>query len=101
MSEDGVAPKTLKIDGGMVNNDWLVQFLSDIIDLPVERPKVMETTALGAAYLAGLQAGLFKDLADIKRHWQRQSRFSPKMDAQERAPLIENWNKAVSKVLTR
>ena len=101
IADDGVAPTTLKVDGGMVNNDWLVQFLSDIIDLPVERPKVMETTALGVAYLAGLQAGIFKDLADIKRHWRKESGFSPKMTPEERAPLIENWNKAVSNVLTR
>jgi len=101
MAEDGVSPTALRVDGGMVNNDWMVQFLSDIIDLPVDRPKVMETTALGAAYLAGLQAGLYQSLSDIGGQWQRQARFNPQMNTDDRTPLLENWNAAVSKVLTR
>jgi len=105
MSEDGaennVEAQTLRVDGGMVHNDWLVQFLSDILDLPIERPKVMETTALGVAYLVGLQAGHFKGLDDIQSRWQKHSEFSPKMDAETRAPLLADWKSAVSKVLTK
>ncbi len=100
-SENNVAAQTLRVDGGMVNNDWLVQFLSDILDLPIERPKVMETTALGVAYLVGLQAGLYRDLDDIQANWQKHSEFSPKMDADTRAPLLADWKNAVSKVLAK
>ena len=62
---DGVDAQTLRVDGGMVMNNWLMQFLADILQLPVERPAVMETTALGAAYLAGLQAGIYKNTDEI------------------------------------
>lgn len=101
MSDDGAGAQTLRVDGGMVKNDWLVQFLSDILDLPIERPKIMETTALGVAYLVGLQAGHYSGLEDIQSRWQKQSAFSPKMDAETRAPLLEAWKTAVSKVLTK
>jgi glycerol kinase len=100
MAEDGVEPTTLRVDGGMVHNDWLVQFLSDILDLPVDRPKVLETTALGAAYLVGLQAGLYDNLEDLASDWQAQSHFTPTMSKKDREPLLENWKSAVSKVLT-
>jgi len=100
MAEDGIAPTSLKVDGGMVANNWMVQFLSDILDLPVERPKVMETTALGAAYLVGLQCGLYENLADISKHWQHESGFTPTMKPEARNPLIAGWEKAVGKVLT-
>src|SRR5690606_1969856 len=66
MAQDGAAaPATLRVDGGMVGNGWLMQFLADILGVPVERPQMTETTALGVAYLAGLQAGLFRDTAQI------------------------------------
>lgn len=101
MAEDGVKPTELRVDGGMVHNDWLVQFLSDILDLPVDRPKVLETTALGAAYLVGLQAGLYDTLEDLAAQWQQQSHFDPKMGKAERDPLLADWKTAVSKVLTQ
>jgi glycerol kinase len=99
MSADGgTALKALRVDGGMARNDWVMQFLADILDLPVERPVVTETTALGAAYLAGLQAGLFKDTDDIGRHWQRDRLFEPRMKADQREALYAGWREAVRRV---
>lgn len=101
MQEDGAKPASLRVDGGMVANDWLVQNLSGIIDLPIDRPKVMETTALGAAYLAGLQAGLYEGLEHISANWQRESTFVPDMGAEERRKQLEGWGQSVRKVLTQ
>jgi len=95
MADDGVLPTGLRVDGGMVTNDWLVQYLADILELTVDRPQVMETTALGAAYLAGLQAGLYGSLEDVASNWQREARFKPEMEASTRDPLIDKWSKAV------
>lgn len=100
MADDGVSPARLRVDGGMVANDWLVDFLSDILDMPVDRPSVMETTALGVAYLVGLQAGLYDSLSDISSYWQKDKSFTPSMTADDRAPLITAWDTAISKVLT-
>ena len=91
--------KTLRVDGGMVANNWFLQFLADILDVPVERPQVTETTALGAAYLAGVQLGLFESLAAIKNHWQSDALFTPKLSQTERNNLLLGWDKAVSRVL--
>jgi len=93
------ASKTLRVDGGMVANNWFLQFLADLLDVPVERPRVTETTALGAAYLAGIQLGVFGSLADIGHHWQRDALFTPKLKPAERHDLLRGWKKAVSKVL--
>ena len=101
MAADGVKLESLRVDGGMVANDWLLQFLSDIIDVPVERPEVIETTALGAAYLAGLQQGIFSSLEDISGHWRRQALFKPDMDAACRQRLLQGWNRAVELVKSR
>ena len=99
MAADGAPrPKALRVDGGMSANNWLMQFLADILDLPVERPVVTETTALGAAYLAGLQAGIFASTADIAQHWQRDRLFEPKMKAAERERLYAGWLDAVARV---
>ena len=95
MAEDGVLPTALRVDGGMVANNWLVQYLADILNLTVDRPRVMETTALGAAYLAGLQAGIYSSLDDLALNWQREARFEPEMQASTRDPLIDKWCKAV------
>jgi glycerol kinase len=91
--------KALRVDGGMVANNWFLQFLADLLDLPVERPKVTETTALGAAYLAGVKFGIFASLADIRKHWQRDAIFTPNLDPAERNNLLRGWKKAVSRVL--
>ena len=99
MAEDGVAPTSLRVDGGMVHNSWMVQHLSSVLNIPVDRPKVLETTALGAAYLVGLQAGLYKTLQDVQKHWQGEKHFEPEMEEKTRDGLLKGWNKAVSKVL--
>jgi len=91
------APKALKVDGGMVRNDWFCQRLADISGLPVERPKITETTALGAAYLAGLSAGLFQDFAAIAKGWALDRRFEPEMGRPTRDALYEGWIGAVSR----
>jgi len=100
MAADGVRPNALRVDGGMVHNSWMTQFLSDILDIPVDRPKVLETTALGAAYLAGLQAGLYSSLEDVAENWQKDRGFEPEMDDENRAALIAGWGNAVKRVLT-
>ena len=99
MAEDGAArPTALRVDGGMATNDWTMQFLADILDLPVERPVVTETTALGAAYLAGLGVGLYASTADLARHWRCERRFEPHMAADRRETLYAGWRKAVARV---
>ena len=100
MSEDGVTPTSLRVDGGMVHNSWMAQHLSNVLSIPVDRPKVLETTALGAAYLVGLQAGLYKSLEDVKDNWQIDKAFTPEIEIQERDKLLSAWGVAVSKVLT-
>jgi glycerol kinase len=91
--------KALRVDGGMVANNWFLQFLADLLNVPVERPQVTETTALGAAYLAAVQFGLIESLADIGKYWQRDALFTPKLGQEERSALVRGWEKAVSKVL--
>ncbi len=102
MAEDmGQSLGRLRVDGGMVGNDWLMQFLADIVDLPVDRPSVTETTALGAAYLAGLQLGVYDSLDVISAQWQRDREFSPALAGQTRHDLLAGWQDAVGRVLTR
>ena len=99
MRRDGAsAPSALRVDGGMVVNNWVMQFLADILGVPVERPVVTETTALGVAYLAGLQLGLFASLEEIASHWHREQRFEPRMDEAHRQQLYEGWLNAVKRV---
>ena len=90
--------RALKVDGGMVANDWFCQRLADLTGLPVDRPRVTETTALGAAYLAGLGAGLFRDEKDIAARWALDRRFKPGMPRGERDRLYRGWQKAVMRV---
>ena len=92
------APAAIKVDGGMVRNDWFCQRLADLTGLPVERPKVTETTALGAAYLAGLSTGIFRDFPDISKAWALDRRFAPALGAHSRDGLYEGWGKAVARV---
>ncbi len=102
MQADGVAaPAALRVDGGMVGNDWLMQFLADMLDVPVERPRISETTALGAAWLAGLGAGVFDSLETLSQGWQRAARFEPAMAAQRREQLYGGWRDAVGRTLSR
>ncbi|MDP6707193.1 MAG: glycerol kinase GlpK [Alphaproteobacteria bacterium] len=102
MAADAGQPATaIRVDGGMVANDWLMQFLADMVALPVERPRVTETTALGAAYLAGLAVGLYPSLAAIAGQWQREARFEPRMAGTRRDALYQGWREAVDRVLTK
>jgi glycerol kinase len=99
-SDSGRDPIALRIDGGMADNNWVCQFLADITRLPVDRPVVTQTTALGAAYLAGLQTGVFSSPADISAKWRLDKRFAPRMGDAERARLCEGWSDAVQRVLS-
>ncbi len=99
MKKDGLKPKVIKIDGGMVANNWFSQFLSDIINLKVIRPKVLETTALGAAFLAGYQIGEFKSLKEIQFKWKKDRVFSPKLNKSLRNNLLQGWKQAIRKTL--
>jgi len=87
----------LRVDGGAVVNNLLMQFQADILNTPVIRPAVTETTALGAAYLAGLAVGYWPSLEDVAHHWQMERRFDPKMESAERQRLYKNWKKAVER----
>lgn len=98
-ADSGVAIGDLKVDGGMAANDLLMQFQADILDAPVVRPRHLETTALGAAYAAGLAVGFFKSLDDVVAHWRADRRFTPMMAATERSRLVASWEKAVEKSL--
>ena len=100
MKNDGLKPKLIKVDGGMVQNNWFSQFLSDTINIKVLRPKVNETTALGAAFMAGLQIGVYKSLKDISKNWQVDKSFSPKIKHLRRKKLLKGWNKAIQKTLS-
>lgn len=93
--DSGIEMSALRVDGGAVKNDFLMQFQGDIINAPVERPEINETTALGAAYLAGLAVGFFKDKEQIAAHWKMDRRFEPEMDETESDALYDGWKKAV------
>src|SRR5690554_1872864 len=98
MIKDGVQPQQLRVDGGMVVNDWLMQFLSDILGVNISRPLITETTALGAAMLAGLQAGAYKDINEINNVWQLERTYTPEIGLAQREELYAGWIKAVGKV---
>jgi glycerol kinase len=95
--DSGVKLTMLKVDGGMVFNELLMQFQADILNVPVIRPKVAETTALGAAYAAGLAVGFWKDYDELRANWGRDKEWKPKMDSFARAALYANWKKAVTR----
>ncbi|MBK3494572.1 glycerol kinase GlpK [Viridibacillus sp. YIM B01967] len=94
-ADSGISLKTLRVDGGAVMNDLLMQFQADLLDVPVERPSINETTALGAAYLAGLAVGFWKDRDEISKHWRLDKRFIPNMEEDKREGLYKGWQKAV------
>lgn len=100
MRNDGQAPASLRVDGGMVQNNWLCGFLADILGVTVERPIETETTALGAAYLAGLQVGVYDSIESVTRCWQSEKRFSSSMESSNRDNLLSDWRAAVEKVKT-
>ncbi|MGX8177018.1 glycerol kinase GlpK [Exiguobacterium artemiae] len=93
--DSGIELKTLRVDGGAVSNDFLMQFQSDILGVPVDRPEINETTALGAAYLAGLAVGYWKDKAEIKKQWKLNRQFKPEMEENDREQRYAGWQKAV------
>ena len=99
MKKDGLKPKVIKIDGGMVKNNWFSQFLSDVLDIKVYRSQNDETTALGAAFMAGLYIGVFKSLNDISKKWKLNRKFSPKMKSYERINLLKGWSQAIKRTL--
>jgi glycerol kinase len=96
--DSGQAPNRLRVDGGMARNDWVMQFLADILNLPVERPVVTETTALGAAACAGLGTGLFAGIGEVGGNWQRDRLFTPLMQGEARDQLYAGWRAAVKRV---
>ena len=99
MKKDGLKPRIVKIDGGMVANNWFSQFLANIINLKVVRPKILETTALGAAMLAGYQIGEFKSFNHVKNTWRKDKGFIPKIDKKLRNHLLQGWQQAIKKTL--
>jgi glycerol kinase len=95
--DSGVNLKSLKVDGGMVHNNLLMQFQADILDVPVVRPKISETTALGAAYAAGLAVGMWSDTEELRANWREDRRWRPQMDERNRSRLLAGWRKAVER----
>ncbi|MEM9479867.1 MAG: glycerol kinase GlpK [Verrucomicrobiota bacterium] len=99
MARDGIAPTTIRVDGGAAKNDWLMQFLADMLGIPVERPTNVETTAMGAAFLAGLGAGIYPDLETAAATWKSDAIFKPAMTDDVRSQLLEGWQDAVRRVV--
>ncbi|MCH7854444.1 MAG: glycerol kinase GlpK [Proteobacteria bacterium] len=98
MAADGIRPSIIRVDGGMAANNWFLQFLADMLQVPVERPANVESTVLGAALLAGLASGLYTSLDDIAKLWRRESVFEPQMDMEQTEKLYAGWLDAVSRV---
>jgi glycerol kinase len=99
MKHDGLRPRVVKVDGGMVMNNWFSQFLSDVVDVGVLRPRVKETTALGAAFMAGLHVGVYKSLKDISNKWVLDKKFNPRIKKNKRKLLLKGWSKAIQRTL--
>jgi len=99
MTGDGVTTQVLKVDGGMVNNDWLVQFLADTLMVEITRPKVVETTALGVVFLAGLRTGWYKNIEDIRDQYKVEQKFTPHNNPSQRETNINGWRDAIERVL--
>jgi glycerol kinase len=96
-ADSGVELTSLKVDGGMVYNELLMQFQADVLDVPVIRPTVAETTSLGAAYAAGLAVGFWSEVEDLRANWGKDKEWQPQMDAEERDKEYRFWKKAVTK----
>lgn len=99
MKNDGLRPKIVRVDGGMVRNNWFSQFLSDVVNVKIYRTKVNETTALGAAFMAGLKIGVYKSLKDISKNWKVEKKFFPKIKNNQRKKLLNGWSKSIRKAL--
>jgi glycerol kinase len=99
MKNDGLRPKIVRVDGGMVRNNWFSQFLSNVVNVKVYRSKVNETTALGAAFMAGLKIGVYKSLKDISKNWKVEKKFFPKIKNNQRKKLLNGWSKSIRKTL--
>jgi glycerol kinase len=97
--DSGVSLETLRVDGGMTDDELLMQFQADIVNRPVVRPAIKETTALGAAFAAGLAIGVFRDLDHLRSQWVESRKWTPKMDAAARTRLTHQWTKAVGRSL--
>jgi glycerol kinase len=97
--DSGVNITALKVDGGMVHNELLMQFQADILDVRVVRPSMAETTALGAAYAAGLAVGFWKDTDELRANWRQDKEWRPRGDAARRELQYSGWKKAVSRTL--
>jgi glycerol kinase len=98
-ADSGIELKELRVDGGATRNDSLLQFQADILQIPVVRSRVSETTALGAAYLAGLAVGFWKTKDELAQHWQADKRFEPKMSKEKAARLRIEWSEAVRRAV--
>jgi glycerol kinase len=96
-ADSGLALRTLRVDGGMTADNLLMQFIADVLDVPVVRPMVLETVSLGAAYAAGLAVGYWADLGGLRRNWHRAGQWLPKMDPAHRASEYESWQRAVER----
>ena len=99
MNNDGLKPKIVKVDGGMVSNNWFLQFLSDILGIKVIRPKIQETTALGAAFIAGYYIGIFNSLSSMSKNWKMDRVFSTKINKTSRSNLLKGWQQAIKRTL--
>ncbi|MBU2452409.1 MAG: glycerol kinase, partial [Proteobacteria bacterium] len=97
--DSNIGLKQLKVDGGMVLNEVLMQFQSDILDVPIIRPNVIETTALGAAYAAGLATGFWNSTEELKNNWSESKRWEPSMTGEHQQKLYASWKKAIEKSL--
>ncbi|MDX5476844.1 MAG: glycerol kinase, partial [Cyclobacteriaceae bacterium] len=95
--DSGLPTKELRVDGGATANNFLMQFQADILECKIQRPKIIETTALGAAFLAGLAVGFWKDEAELKTLWESDRSFEPKMDKAKAEKFLHFWHKAVER----
>ncbi|MFT4798920.1 MAG: glycerol kinase, partial [Candidatus Azotimanducaceae bacterium] len=98
MGKDGIETTVLRVDGGMIANNWLAQCLADTLQIPVDRPEITETTALGACYLAGLQVGIFASLDDLRGKWQLEREFEPAIESVTADKRYAGWQDAVARV---
>ncbi len=101
MQDDGAALSQIRVDGGMVKNNWMAQFLADTLNITVQRPVQTETTALGAAYLAGLKCGIYTSLDDVVGNWQIENEFNPALADSDRQQLLAGWQQAVQRTLSK